>query len=474
MAGPGRYDQEMAADTHVILRSLPTSRHFPGPDELDRWLSALAAAHPGLVRRQRIGTSRLGDPITMYTIGSGDRDALVFAGPHPNEPIGFLTITHLAELLTGAADGSTNHGYTWHLIGCVDPDGARLNEGWYGGPFTRSHYSRNLFRPPLQQQPEWTFPNLGDTGYFDRVLPETLALIRAIDLVRPDLMCSLHNREFGGVYYYITEELPDLAEKLAALTTGTGIPLHHGDAELPGARSIRPGVFFVPNHQVVQDMVGGELGQEARFGMSSLHYAQRHDTFSLVVEVPLWSDERSGMSESCGERLAEVLTSAADDLAKVSPAIGEHIDAVSTLLKVPTSPFATSLADLRKTTDGLAAAMRSHAGTADRVASISDLFEFRQTVHMLRLRGAGTALRLLDGEFAVGNLARPLREAHRRLNEVFEQWVDDADADGPGDALALEEVAGLQLRAILTAAASVAEHKARKRPTAATARTSAT
>ncbi|WP_158226932.1 M14 family zinc carboxypeptidase [Amycolatopsis vastitatis] len=441
------------------MTDVPAAGRFPGPDELDRQLVALAEAYPDQVHRQRIGTSRLGDPITMLSVGQGERNALVFAGPHPNEPIGFLTVAHLVRLLCEVPE--LRYGYTWHCIGCIDPDGARLNEGWYAGPFTRRNYARHFYRPPMAEQPEWTFPALDPGAYFDRVLPETQALMRAIDLVRPDMMCSLHNREFGGMYYYVTADGPGLADALAALPVGRGVPLHMGGPEIPGARRIRPGVFHVPAHDVVRDVVDGkQAGHEARFGTSSLHYAQQHGTFSLVVEVPMWSDDRSCNQDACGRTTTEIMTEAADDLATVSGIIGEHIDHVERQLWVPRSPFATSSADLRTTTDGLAAALRGHADTTQDVqASIADLFELRQTVHMLRLRVAGTALRLLDGELAVGNHSRPVRTAHRGLLAVFDEWADTADENGVETLVPLEKAAGLQVDAILTAAEAVRDSR---------------
>ncbi|CAF1181647.1 unnamed protein product [Rotaria sordida] len=48
--------------------------------------------------------------------------------------------------------------YIWHLILCIDPDGTRLNDGWFSGPFTIRNYARNFYRPSMGEQVEWTFP----------------------------------------------------------------------------------------------------------------------------------------------------------------------------------------------------------------------------------------------------------------------------------------------------------------------------
>jgi hypothetical protein len=157
---------------------IPGTDHFPGVDEIRDRLDDLAGKHPDLVTRRRIGTSRLGEPILMYSIGTGPDEALVYAGVHPNEPIGFWTAIRLAEDL--CADPSLLNGIRWNIIGCIDPDGTRLNEGWFAGPWDRVHYLANFYRPAPAEQVEWSFPFQYKDAYFDQVMPEAFALMRAI------------------------------------------------------------------------------------------------------------------------------------------------------------------------------------------------------------------------------------------------------------------------------------------------------
>ncbi|ADB33080.1 conserved hypothetical protein [Kribbella flavida DSM 17836] len=419
---------------------------FPGPDEVDRRLLALADRHPESVRRRRLGVSRRGEEIHLVSVGAGRHQALVVAGPHANEPVGFLTVPSLAELLCSetSALGPLAADYTWHFIGCIDPDAARLNEGWYAGPFTRRHYARNLYRPPLTEQIEWSFP--GDGSGADAP-PESRALMQAIDTIRPDLLVSLHNGEFGGVFYYLTRELPGLAEALTELDVG--IPLHLGDPELPGARPIAPGVYLAPTAADVNTAV-------TTTGTSSLDYAARHGTLSLVVEVPLWSDPRSCDLTGSGIPLSDVLTEAADLLDGVPAAIGSRLDPATTSLAAPTSPFVRSVADVRRTVAGLAAALRGHAGDQHREATTAEWFGWQQTAHLFRLRGCGTALRLLDGELAVGNHSPAVRQAHEELSALFDQWASAADATAPDHQIPLTNLLRAQLAAILTTATFVA------------------
>ncbi len=198
----------LAQDLTRELGTVPEYDRFATVDEVNEYLTRVAATYRGLASIDRIGTSRLGDPLLCLTVGDGDRDIVVAAGPHPNEPIGGLTVMHLATRL--CEDPAVRHGARWHIVGCLDPDGTRLNEGWFAGPYTKAHYGRHFYRPAGDEQVEWTFPFTYKRSYFDRVLPETLALMRLIDRTRPAFLTTLHNGELGGVFYYLSRPEPEL------------------------------------------------------------------------------------------------------------------------------------------------------------------------------------------------------------------------------------------------------------------------
>lgn len=217
-------------DIRSIMAQVPEMDRFLTLDELNADLEALAERYPAIVSARRVGTSKLGEPIRMLSIGAGPVNALLFACPHPNEPIGAMMVHHLAHRLVDDAELRDAFGYTWHMIGCVDPDGTRLNEGWFAGPFTPRNYARHFFRPASEMQVEWTFPIAYKKHYFDRVLPETQMLMRVIDELKPELMASLHNAGFGGVYYYISHPAEPMYETLHRIPEWEGLPLQLGEA----------------------------------------------------------------------------------------------------------------------------------------------------------------------------------------------------------------------------------------------------
>ncbi|MEV8638540.1 M14 family zinc carboxypeptidase [Streptosporangium sp. NPDC051023] len=110
-------------NVHEHMSRVPDYTAFPTVDQMHAELDELAAAHPDLVRLRRIGTSRLGEPLRVVTIGSGPRDAVIIGGPHPNEPIGSLTVSALMRQLVEDTWLREEFGFRRHLIPCVDPGG---------------------------------------------------------------------------------------------------------------------------------------------------------------------------------------------------------------------------------------------------------------------------------------------------------------------------------------------------------------
>ena len=125
-----------------IIEKVPAYKSFCTVDELRSSSQKLAREHPDKVKLFEIGKSGKGEKIEVLRIGKGRKTALLFGFPHPNEPIGSMTLEFLSQRL--AENSSLDKlGFTWYIIKCIDPDGARLNEGWFKGPFTPLHYALN-------------------------------------------------------------------------------------------------------------------------------------------------------------------------------------------------------------------------------------------------------------------------------------------------------------------------------------------
>ncbi|MCW2878421.1 MAG: hypothetical protein JWQ95_2521 [Sphaerisporangium sp.] len=429
-------------DLREQMRRVPDFDRFPSVDEMHADLDELAALYPDLVRLRRIGTSRLGEPLRVLTLGAGPRDAVIIGGPHPNEPIGSLTVSQLVRRLCEDDGLREELGYRWHLIPCVDPDGARLNEGWYADPGDRRHYARHFYRPAWSDQVEWTFPLTGDDYFFDRSLPETEALMRLMDEVRPAFVYSLHNGEYSGAFFYVNRRDPVLAARLAELPGWEGIPLHHGEPELPGSMMIAPAVYLTPG--------GTHQAKTFGFGGGSADYAARFGALHLITELPYWADQRVSDATPTATPYAEVLKAGLAAQRELIDVLRTAVAAVRRDLTVQ-SPFHRSTEDMldtyRRFADGW-----EDLSDVDRPATVAERFGNRQTLHMRRLRLAGTFCRMLDAEAAAGNLTPAIREQRVLLRQVFDGWCDEADADSGGHPIALRGLVAVQLAAALVAA----------------------
>ena len=309
---------EHSAAASIALRvaqGVPDYREFMTVDELKRSSKELASRHRMTVELVEAGESRSGEPIHALVIGGyEDRRVLAFAFSHPNEPVGSLTLEYLSRRLAGDLELLSTLRATWIIVKVVDVYGARLNEGWFRGPFDVRKYVLNFYRPPPHKQVEWSFPIEYKTLRWSRPLPETRALMRLIDEWRPTHMFNLHNTGFTGAYYHISHPLPpEAAEFLSGLPPAMGIPLHRGEPEEPYVERWGPGIFKLVGTPDIYDYLEKYLGVDPakvmRRGGSSYDYAKRSNpgVFALVSEVPYMYDDRLDNETAIGVPRREVL-----------------------------------------------------------------------------------------------------------------------------------------------------------------------
>jgi hypothetical protein len=292
------------------LGRVPAYDRFYGVDELYNHARKIAGDHPSDVFLSYVGESKSGERIPMVSLGKGPVSILLFASPHPNEPIGAMMAHFLLEELV--ADPSLLEGRRWNIIPCIDPDGARRNEGWFGGPFSIQNYARNFFRPRGDDQAEWTFPIEYKTFKFDRPIPETKALMAAIDATKPKFMYSLHNSGFGGAYYYISRPLEAAYATLHRLPKERNLPLSLGEPEAPYCRELYPAIyasnFLSTAYDYYEKFGTGDPAAYMFGGASSRDYAEKVSSpFTLVTEVPYFKTAKIGDTTPIGRMRGEVV-----------------------------------------------------------------------------------------------------------------------------------------------------------------------
>jgi hypothetical protein len=208
-----------------------------------------------------------------------------------------MTLEYLSGRLAEDDGLMEELGYTWYIVKCIDPDGARLNEGWFKGEFTPLKYALNYYRPPGKNQVEWTFPIDYKTLHFHTPLPETRALMNLIDAHRPDFMYSLHNAGFCGVYWYLGEEAPALYPRLHELVHRQRLPLHMGEPETPFIEKLDDAIFRMFGAEESYDFTAKHTDEDPAklrdSGTSSHGYLRSVcDGFTLVCEMPYYYDEK--------------------------------------------------------------------------------------------------------------------------------------------------------------------------------------
>lgn len=286
------------SDFTKLINNIPDYQVFLTVDEMDVNSRKLAEEYPDVVEVFEAGKSRKGHPILCLKIGNGPRNALMFGCPHPNEPMGAMMLEYFSKALAEDEKLREDLGYTWYLIKSIDIDGTKLNEKWFKGPITLSNYARNYFRPAGYEQVEWTFPFKYKKYNFDTPIPETQALMKIIDEIKPDFMYSLHNAGFGGTYWYLTKEIKDIWDKLHNASHKQEIPLHLGEPEVnyivPFAPAIFPMITSKDTYDYNEQYSSVPPEKAMKTGTSSADYAmnQGYKTVTLVTELPYFYEPR--------------------------------------------------------------------------------------------------------------------------------------------------------------------------------------
>ncbi|MEZ0394132.1 MAG: hypothetical protein ABWK00_03700 [Desulfurococcaceae archaeon] len=297
-----------------FLELVPEIGEFMTVDELSGSARRLAREHGDVAEVVEAGKSRSGDAVEALVMRGGEDVALAFGFPHPNEPVGSMTLEVLSWALARRRDLLRSLGITWVIVKVADVYGARLNEGWFKGPFDVLKYAKNYYRPPGYKQVEWSFPIKYKDLSFDSPTPETRAIMKLIDEWRPSFVFSLHNAGFTGTYYYVSREPgAEVLEILYEVPRSLGVPVHRGEPEAPYMTKLAEGVFRMPSVTEIYDWLERNLGsspvEALRHGAGSYDYARRvrPDVFELVSEVPYIYDARLDNDTKIGVPRREVL-----------------------------------------------------------------------------------------------------------------------------------------------------------------------
>ena len=382
-----------------ILRKVPHWQRFLTVDELDRYVKGLARRYKH-ARLESIGKSREGHPLLSLTVGTGAFHALMFGFPHSNEPIGSLTALTWAKFL---CDGHDDLGYTWHIIPCIDPDGARLNQGWFTHVFNKKRFFLNYYRSAPSIQVDWAFPARYKKFKWTRTVPESRALMREIDKLKPHFIYPLHNAGIAGAYYYLSHNPGRKALKsLTSLMERLKIPMHKGSPELPYLTEFAPAVYknFGPGEEYEYCVKNGKdplkvLNQ----GADSVAYAKRHkkDIHAIITELPYLTDPRVNDTRPSKLSLREVWFESTNDARIIHHEIQQIWEELHPFFD-KSSPFYKVVKEyLPYEASCISQAIeQTNEDSAKKKASIAEMVEGTQLIYFFNSYIIGQFIRLLD------------------------------------------------------------------------------
>ncbi|MDI9366950.1 MAG: M14 family zinc carboxypeptidase [Thermotogota bacterium] len=372
----------------AVIKNVPEYEYFKTVDELNESSRKLAEQYPDLASFYKIGESMAGDAIYCLKIGNGSRAVLMYGFPHPNEPIGSMMLDYLSQqLVENEAFRNSFKDVSWYVVKVADNDGAKLNEGWFRGPYTPLNYALNFYRPASFQQVEWTFPIKYKTLDNNDPIPETRALMNIIEEVKPIFIYSLHNAGFGGVYNYISDDAPILYPIFEKAYEDQDIPAALGEPEMPYAVKFAEAVYKMPTMRDTYDYYAANTDRDpaeiiGKAGTCSYEYGKQFNekVFELVCEVPYYYNPKiEDLSETESIRRDLILANI-EDTKKEDQKIREIYFPLKDRLIVDT-PLRTALDDFLESSEKHLPVQENWEITAmelEKKATVAEAFDNQQ------------------------------------------------------------------------------------------------
>jgi hypothetical protein len=444
-----------AKSARELMDGVPRLNRFRTVDELEEASRELADKYPGVVEWRRIGESSEGKPITALVIGEGERSAFLYGFTHPNEPIGSATIEYLESRLAASSELRKKIGYRFILAKAIDVDGARLNEGWFCGPFDILTYSQNYYRPPPNEQAEWTFPINYKTLHWTTPNPETRAIKAIVDEFKPEFTYILHNADFCGVYYYLSHDLPSAYAELKNIPNSEGLPLHRGEPpDQLYQKSLDEGIYhdygISDEYEFLAKIFDCDPAKRIGCGTDSYEYIrEKYDGFCLTCEVPHFYDERiMDTTPTCNKRrdlLFESLRAEAETHELVRHALDEcdELSNMNPRIYRATRYFVDHWAEDEQI-------MRTHSRDEafDRQATVAETFDFKVLKKFSQMPILGMTERLLK-EAEERTRSQRLRTLHETVHSRLIQLNGDVIRESKPKAIPIDTLVRIQLQSAL-------------------------
>lgn len=380
------------------------------------------------------GESEEGRPINALKIGGGQHNILLYGFPNPEEPLGGLVIDYLAKVLAENERFLREMDCTWYLIKCIDPDGAKLTEGYLKGPLRPSIFARNFYRTPNYLTGEMNFPfRFGEILDLNTPTKETLALVRIMNGIEFSFISSLHVMKFGEMTFEVSRPCPELYPQLQQTARENGVALRKrfGDIVAPG---IQLAHYMTPATNYVRMTMQGLSPLQKVTGAFSFEYARMINPglFMMIPECTTWYDPRCYDDRPSGSKLNETMSYVKGAFSRASKLVRDSYNEARPYLD-PNSPFVKMLREIvegieRPTIGILDPDPIIREEELDFETMLSQKISTEARADIYRMFNIGASIRMIDRELERsregGSKLRFIRE---KLQTESDQYSRDLD-----------------------------------------------
>jgi hypothetical protein len=379
-----------------VLKDIPSYSRFLRVDEIDALADDFRKYSS--VEERTIGKTAENKPLNMYSLGGGEKTALIIGVPHSDEPLGSLVTVYFADWMLKHPEVDF-FGWRWLIIPVLEQRGMRMNEGWFGSWGSLVDTAKSYFREPTENQYEWTFPFEYKNYKWGHSRPESDAVKEVIRNEKPDLLCNLHHCGFYDTYFYFSRGFPEAYPRLRELSDSLGLPLSTSNPDVPFGKVLTSGFYQMYGLRDYIDYYARyepeNLLTMRRGSTSDEWYQDTIGGFSFNCEVPLLKSSVKKDNAISGYQLRELLekrkakrTATIDYcinvLTKLEPVFcfSEPVLLGSVLKHVASAKLELELADAKINAAGNRGATNFEVFENDLMVDVADLLLLGQVWHV--------------------------------------------------------------------------------------------
>lgn len=348
----------MSIEVRKLLQDVGGFERFCSVERLRGFVESLAGVAGFEI--EEAGRSEGGRPIHHVRYGTGSIKALFVGWPDANEPIGGLTVFSLLTLLAQRHPLLVSSDVEWHIIPCIDPDGATLNEAWSQEPFDLQRYLRHFHRPAGRDQIDCSFPVDYKRLAFDTPVTETRVLMRVIERIRADFYYALHNNSGAmGVWLLMSRDIGSRYHgELHGLLADFGMPIQMTAPFGGQLERFAEGIYENVQTRRIYDILERSVPAPEvvmHGGARSCDYVTELNprALSFISELPCVTHPASGSARPTNEHLREIKLGVDADNKFLGARLLEELSALQGRLDTGSPFYRKAVSDLLSVQDQL-------------------------------------------------------------------------------------------------------------------------